>query len=88
MEEGGQKMNFNSESYDKAQHAIADLKSAVYNFLDGSGISMTNARIGRRLGIYHGHKGHEGHISRTILAMLEADGVIKQDLSTKKWDIR
>lgn len=74
------------EEYHLAQRAIADLKTAVLGLLIKAGNGgMSNAEIGRSLGIYHGHEGHEGHISRTILAMLEEDGVAAQDEDTKKW---
>lgn len=49
---------------------------------------MTNAQIGRTLGIYTGHKGHEGHISRTLLQMLANEGGAVQDLTTKRWRLR
>lgn len=75
--------------YAMAQSAIAQLKAAVYQLLasappDG----LTNADIGRALGIYSGHVGHEGHIPRTLLALMEAEGVVQQDASSKKWRLR
>jgi len=39
---------------------------------------LTNAQIGRTLGIYAGHVKHVGHISRTILELLRSDGVAEQ----------
>jgi hypothetical protein len=78
----------NPSLYSRAQHAIAELKAVVYELLAGSEKPLTNAAIGRRLGIYHGHVGHEGHISRTILKLLESDEVIVQDPKTKTWQIR
>jgi len=48
---------------------------------------LTNAEIGRRLGIYRGHVGHEGHISRTILGFLEEEQVIIQE-NDKTWCLR
>ena len=48
-------------------------------------MGLKNAQIGRALGIYSGHVGHEGHISRTVLAMLEAEGLLRQDTGTKRW---
>lgn len=78
-----------SESnYLRAQRAIADLKGAVYDLLRESPEGLTNAEVGRNLGIYQGHVGHEGHVSRTILAMLEAEQVALQDPATKSWSIR
>lgn len=56
--------------------------------VDGSEKGLTNAEIGRKLGIYMGHKGHEGHISRTILSLLEEDGMVCQDKVTKRWLVR
>jgi hypothetical protein len=69
-----------ANAYHQAQRAIADLKAAVLHTLGSQGNEgMTNAELGRRLGIYAGHRGHEGHISRTMLALLEAEGVVDQD---------
>ena len=74
------------DEYQLAQRAMTDLKTAVLRLLvkakDGG---LTNAEIGRALGIYRGHQGHEGHVSRTVLAMLQEDGVAIQDEDTKKW---
>lgn len=49
---------------------------------------MKNAEIGRSLGIYMGHVRHEGHISRTLLGMMEEEGVVEQDSETKKWKLK
>lgn len=57
-----------SDEYRRAQLALAELKAAVFSLLERQNVSMSNAAIGRSLGIYGGHKGHEGHISRTTLA--------------------
>ena len=76
-----------SEHYRRAQAAIAELKGAVVALLEGQP-GLTNAAIGRSLGIYGGHKRHEGHISRTLLAMLEAEGVVQQDPEDQSWSIR
>ena len=67
---------------------MAELKGAAYELLAESQQGLTNAEIGRRLGIYQGHVGHEGHISRTILALLEAEEVVSQDKTTKLWSLR
>lgn len=76
----------NSDAYSKAQSAMAGLKSAVYLALDAAGSDgITNAELGRSLGIYGGHVGHEGHISRTLLAVLESEGVAIQQSETKRW---
>ena len=78
-----------SEPYHLAQGAIADLKAAVlYLLTDAQDGGMSNAQIGRSLGIYTGHVGHEGHISRTLLAIMESEAVVEQDKSTKKWTLR
>jgi hypothetical protein len=77
-----------SDQYRRAQVAMAELKSAVVSLLEEHGSGMTNAAIGRSLGIYGGHKGHEGHISRTLLAMLEAEGVVQQNDVDQSWIIR
>jgi len=73
-------------AYQKAQAGISLLKSAVLEYLRECGQhGLTNAEIGKALGIYMGHVRHEGHISRTILAVLEDDGLVHQDPATKKW---
>ena len=78
-----------TEAYRLAQRAIADLKSALRHILEHrESDGMTNAEIGRTLGIYAGHVGHEGHISRTILAVMESEGVVAQDAATKRWRLR
>jgi hypothetical protein len=77
-----------SDSYRHAQLAVAQLKAAVHFVLAGSPHGLTNAQVGRTLGIYGGHVGHEGHISRTLLALLESEGVAEQDLSTKRWRLK
>jgi hypothetical protein len=74
--------------YHLAQRAIADLKAAVRQTLqDGPADGMANVDIGKSLGIYTGHEGHEGHIPRTLLAMLEAEGVVEQDDDSKRWSL-
>jgi hypothetical protein len=78
-----------NDAYHLAQKAIADLKAAVFQILlSGSAEGMTNAQIGRSLGIYAGHVRHEGHIPRTLLALMESEGVVQQDKSTKRWMLR
>lgn len=72
--------------YDRAQRAIAELKMAVHDTLaaaDEHGLS--NAEIGRQLGIYFGHKGHVGHVPRAILALMELEGSVVQDDETTRW---
>jgi len=74
------------EPYQIAQKAIAELKTAVYSILKEAGSSgLKNVQVGKALGIYTGHVRHEGHISRTILAIMEAEGVVRQDKETLKW---
>lgn len=73
--------------YRRAQLAIAELKDVVRGLLENKDEGLSNAQIGRALGIYQGHKGHQGHISRTLLAMLEAEGVVVQNEGTKLWSI-
>lgn len=77
-----------TEAYHLAQSAIADLKAAIHEVLSSSPQGLTNAQIGRTLGIYSGHKRHEGHISRTLLAMLESEGIAEQDQKTKLWRLK
>lgn len=77
-----------SEEYRRAQLAVAELKSAVVSYLERAQRGVTNAEIGRSLGIYGGHKGHEGHISRTVLGMLEGEGVVQQNEADRTWTMR
>ena len=71
-----------------AQRAMAGLKSAIHEVLLRKTSGLTNAEIGRSLGIYTGHVGHEGHIPRTLLAIMEAEGVVEQDGESKRWSLR
>lgn len=78
-----------SSAYFLAQHAIADLKTAVLQTVtSGPKSGLTNAELGRSLGIYMGHVRHEGHISRTILNILQGEGVIEQNSKTKRWKLK
>ena len=77
-----------TDSYQLAQAAIADLKAAVHSVLANTTDGLTNAQIGRTLGIYGGHIGHEGHIARTLLALLESEGVAEQNSKTKRWRLK
>ena len=81
-------MTNNAAEYKKSQDALVSLKTAIYDLLARHNQGLSNAQIGRSLGIYEGHEGHEGHISRTLLAMMEAEGVVSQDPQSKKWSIR
>ena len=78
-----------NKEYREAQLAMATLKSLVRIVLEaGPEDGLKNAEVGRTLGIYSGHVEHEGHISRTLLEMLRAEGVALQDPDTKKWKLR
>jgi hypothetical protein len=79
-----------TNQYRAAQIAMAELKAAVFGLVaDGPPAGLTNAEIGRELGIYRGHKGHEGHISRTLLGFLEEEGVLVQGAGNdKRWTLR
>jgi len=73
-----------SESYNLAQRAVAGLKTAIPSVLLDHKNGLSNAEIGRALGIYHGHGGqHEGHISRVLLELMQLEGIISQDKKTK-----
>jgi len=74
--------------YYLAQSAMAELKSAIHLLLSDAPDGLKNVEIGRALGIYTGHVRHEGHIPRTLLAIMEAEGVVKQDEETKIWKLR
>ena len=67
-----------NSAYFMAQMTIALLRDAPD---DG----LKNSQIGRQLGIYMGHVEHEGHIPRTLLAIMESEGVVEQDEATKHW---
>lgn len=78
-----------SEAYSLAQRAISDLKTAIHSVLLEHKDGLSNAEIGRALGIYHGHSGqHEGHISRVLLDLMQIEGILSQDKKTKKWLIK
>jgi hypothetical protein len=67
---------------------MAELKAAIYMLLkDGPAGGLRNADIGRALGIYVGHVEHEGHIPRTLLALMEREGVVQQEPQSKRWTI-
>ena len=82
-------MEKSHEPYLLAQTAMAQLKAAVHQVLShGPEVGLKNSDIGRLLGIYMGHVEHEGHIPRTLLAIMEAEGVVEQDKDTKAWRLR
>lgn len=76
-------------SYEKAQIAIAQLKGAIYEILQNTNNpnGLKNVEIGKKLGIYMGHIGHEGHISRTCLELMKNEGLVKQDEESKLWSL-
>lgn len=77
-----------NSTYKAAQIAMASLKAAVREEVANAGADgITNAVLGRKLGIYTGHKGHDGHISRTLLGILESEGVVTQDQASKLWTL-
>ncbi|MET3853043.1 hypothetical protein [Rhizobium sp. OAE497] len=81
-------MDYLASPYLKAQTAIASLKAAVYETLAlANGNGLRNVDIGKALGIYMGHVDHEGHISRTILALMESEGTVQQDKTSKTWTL-
>ncbi len=76
------------DPYFMAQTAIANLKSAVRVTLEnGPARGMSHVQIGKTLGIHAGHVGHAGHIPRTLLALLDSEGVVQQDPDTKLWSL-
>jgi hypothetical protein len=78
-----------SGPYRRAQQSLAELKAAIHSVLEeGPEEGLRNVEIGRTLGIYEGHEGHEGHIPRTLLAMMEEEGVVEQDGETGRWHLR
>lgn len=78
-----------TDLYLRAQHAVAELKGAILDLLAENPAGLSNADIGKTLGIYHGHSsGQEGHISRTLLALLEKEQIVTQDKKTKLWRLR
>ena len=75
-----------NEAFETAQGALAALKAAVRTVLEnGPEEGLRNVDVGQCLGIYGGHVEHVGHISRTVLAMLECDGVAEQFGPEKRW---
>ena len=78
-----------TDEYRVAQRAIADLKAAVLAYVTRRGPAR-NSDIGRALGIHFGHgedEGrHVGHVSRSILRLLEDEGLVVQD-ENKSWSL-
>ena len=78
-----------AQAYANAQAAMASLKSAVYRILLDAGTDgLKNVEVGKTLGIHSGHERHEGHIPRTLLAIMESEGVVEQDPDSKSWRLR
>ena len=69
--------------------SASGIEGAVFEKLSDAAVDgLTNVQLGRSLGIYPGHVGHEGHVSRTILALMENDGLVEQNPENKRWIIR
>lgn len=82
-------MSNTDSPYSMAQIAVAQLKSAIYRLLkERDGVGMKNSEIGRSLGIYMGHVEHKGHVSLTMLTLMEAEGVVEQNKDTKIWSLK
>lgn len=79
----------NNKAYQLAQSAMVELKTAIYMALETAGEKgLSNAELGRSLGIYGGHVGHEGHIPRTLLGIMEIEGVVYQEPESKRWFLK
>jgi hypothetical protein len=77
-----------ANAYQNAQQAIATLKGAIAMLLAQSPQEgLSNAQIGRMLGIYAGRVGHVGHLPRTLLALMESEGLVVQDPASKRWNL-
>ena len=82
-------LDMSTDAYQRAQLAVAELKASIREVIaNGPSQGMTNAEVGRTLGIYEGHEGHEGHIPRTLLSMMEREGIVEQDEETRRWRLR
>ncbi len=82
-------IGYRARAYQLAQESMAKLKTAVLIIIDHAGANgQTNVEIGRTLGVYTGHKGHEGHIPRTLLEIMAIEGVVEQDGTSKRWRLR
>lgn len=78
-----------SDSYSKAQEGMRLLKVAIHEILERApGEGLTNAQIGRALGIYRGHVEHEGHISRSLLEQMQNEEVVEQLNPRGPWRLR
>lgn len=78
----------NGDPYQTAQQAMGLLKGAVIQLLARHYPNgLKNVDIGKCLGIYMGHKGHSGHIPRTILELLEHEECVVQNEESKVWTL-
>lgn len=78
-------------AYLRAEHAIADLKSAIHDLLAANPAGLQNAEIGKQLGIYMGHSGegkHLGHIPRTLLETMSSEGTVERSDTSKLWILK
>ncbi len=75
--------------YHIAQRGLTDLKAAIYLILkNGPEEGIRNVDVGRTLGISYGHSGkHQDHIPRTMIEIMQSEGVVTQDQKTKKWKL-
>jgi hypothetical protein len=82
------------DPYSRAQIALSELKSCIRQLLLEAGDGgLSNAEIGRRLGIYMGmidkdKPTHEGQIPRILLGMMKVEGSVYQPDGSKKWVLR
>lgn len=76
-------------SYQIAQRALADLKTAVFMLLQGQETGLTNAQIARGLGMYYvRNTKQDGAVSRVLLEIMQVEGVVELDTASKKWRIK
>lgn len=81
--------HYKSVSYGKAQEGMRLLKVAIHEVLEQAPEEgLTNAQIGRTLGIYGVHVEHEGHISRSLLEQMKNDQVVEQLSPRGPWRLR
>jgi DNA-binding IclR family transcriptional regulator len=89
---GEDNMTTDVTAYARAQHAVAELKTAILEQISKAGeTGLRNADIGHALGINKGYAGRgrqEGQIPRTLLNAMEEEGVVEQNPTTKRWHLR
>lgn len=77
-----------NDPYSNSQQAIALLKGAIYSILKNNPNGLKNCQIGQMLGIHKGHGNqHAGHIARTLLETMQAEGTVRQSKESKLWTI-